>query len=510
MWHSLQKRFTNIKKEYLYLSVVILIAALTRFYVLPSTRWSGDPARDLLVSQHILTYHETPNIGHVASGTNPISYYPPVYYYLLAFLRLPSLNIWYILSVFVLCNVAGIGIFYLIAGRLSRPLSACIATTLYACSSYYLERQTTLSSMHFILPVFMLGFLLHLIGIQKRKMTYILSGLFLIVLAGSINYAALILLPVFFIWIYLTFKHQFRKTILSIFFSIVLICVLFSRFARFIISTYSWTTFINPLLPSNNIAINNNLIARFIEQYKNLSTTIFPFATSFIMISICFLIVSLLIYQNKKRAFFILYPLSFVIFTLVLGSIKNTEFGSYYYYLVAPFLFIMISKCIEIPISHKVFKFIPLIFLIIVFYSVIQQIPSVLTRVHTYQDSERIADSIIKETAILQKSKGYKDFHFFQITALNKNNNEWEGLQYSYFLEQKTGKSFRVYDHYNNLQWINENDYVVMICMEDPKTSLQWCRDYFTLHYPSFILLKQIQSDSSTVPIFIYKNLPHT
>lgn len=491
-------------KEYLYIAVVLCIAAVFRFAVLPTTGWNGDPARDLLVSQHILTYNEIPNIGHVASGTKPISYYPPVYYYFLALLRLPSLNVWYVLSVFVLLNIGGLGVFFLIAKRLSSPLSACIATTLFACSSYYIDRQTTLSSMHFILPLFLLGTYFHLAGLQKRNIKFVLSGLFFITLASSINYASLILLPVYILWIYISFRPDYHKTITSILFVYTILGILFFQFARFITTQYSFNTFISPLLPSNNTIINGNIFRKFIEEYTKLSSAIFPTVTSLIMVlSVC--IVFFILRQKKRNWFSLVYPLSFLFFTLVLSAIKNMPAGTYYYYLVAPFLFIIISKIIDIPTQYHVLKLVQCILLGVVFFGSAGHVPSVFNRINSYQNSENITDTIIVEAENLKKTEGYSDLHFFQIVALNQSNDEWEGLQFSYFLEQKTSKIFRIYDHYNNLEWINGNDYIVTICLTDDKTTLSWCNEYFRSRYPSYRLSKQIQSSPGQYPVTWYK-----
>ena len=63
--------------------------------------------------------------------------------------------------------------------------------------------------------------------------------------------------------------------------------------------------------------------------------------------------------------------------------------------------------------------------------------------------------------------------------VLSEKNIDWESTAYYYFFERKLGKLVRVYDYYNNLQWIGGDDYIVIICLIDDKTTLFWCNRYF-------------------------------
>lgn len=490
------------KREYVFLSILIFLGGALRFYILPSTAWDGDPARDLLVSQHILLYHEIPNIGHVASGTNPIFYYPPVYYYLLALLQIPSTNTWYILSIFVLLNVVSIGIFYHIAKRLSTVASALFATLLYAFSSFYLDRQTSLTSMHFTLPLLLTGTLFHLIGIQKHRSAYVYIGLFFLVISSSINYAALILIPVYLLWTCIAFRKNLGNPIKFADFVFILFTLIYFSFARHVILNYGLNEFIAPFLPGNNITVQN-FPAHVLEQYLLLLSTIFPLFTQGFAVLIIIAIIWAL-FHKRRNIQSILYPASFLIMTLLLCAVKNMPVESYYYYLVAPFVFILIGKCIQLIKVNVVAVVFSLLIVLCAGWSSMGGINSLFYRAHTYQAAEQTVDSILAQIASIEGDRFGKNPRLVRLTLLNQGNMGWEGLAYSFFLEKKTGKIFRIYDHFNNLEWINEPLYHVVICGVGKITTLSWCRGNFSSTNRNYTFIKML-STNVPFPMLLYK-----
>ena len=440
--HSVFRNITEIikKNDRVFLGFFIIFGALLRFILLPSTIWSGDAARDLLVSQHILIYHEIPNIGHVASGTNPVSYYPPLYYFLLAILQIPSTNTWYILSVFVLLNVASIGIFYCIAKRLSNSISALLATMLYTFSSYYLDQQTTLTSMHFALPLFFTGTLFHLAGIQKRQPSLVFFGLFFLVIASSINYAVLILIPIFLAWTFVTFKKDPKKTTYFICYVYILFIVIYFSLVKYIVTNYGWSTFLAPLSLDNNISIRN-FPAHIVEQYYTLLSTVFPLYTRVFM-GILLIAIIWITLQRPKQIISILYPISFLVTTLLLCAVKRGSVENYYYYLVAPFVFIIIGMCFQSKKTTVIAIILVSTIFVCAGWSSIRNSEWLFHRSRTYQETEHTVDTILTELKSVENVRFNQNLSFVAITALNKTNYYWEGLKYSFFFEKKIGKVF--------------------------------------------------------------------
>ena len=492
-----------IKNEYPTLFLIIFLGTALRFILLPTTVWFGDPARDLLVTQHMVLYHEIPHIGHVASGLNPVFYYPPLYYYLLAVIQLVSTNIWYVLSVFVVLNILGIVAFYLIGKELSNPLGALIATTLFTFSPYYLNSQTTLTSMHFSLPFFLTGTFFYLRGIQKRKFVYVLLGLFFIVIAAVINYAALILIPAFILWTIIRFRHDLIKPILLILFVYTLLIGIFSSFAAYIISHYGVNTLFRSFYPLNNITLNHDFVSNFVREYRRLLSTIFPGFSVYLMLLMPLAIVLLFFSNVRKKLFSFGYLLSFIVLTLCLSSIKAGTIDSYYYYLIAPFIFLLIGMSVAFSWGMVRPLLVSIIVLSLSVLATLQNMPTVFRRSNSYRNTERVVDSILSELAFIRQH-GYKNVLFMPV-VLSEKNADWESTAYYYFFERKLGKLVRVYDYYNNLQWIGGDDYIVMICLTGDKTTLFWCNRYFLYTYPNFTFVKYLVTPSN-YPVELFKN----
>jgi Dolichyl-phosphate-mannose-protein mannosyltransferase len=498
---------TFIKKNERWIFIgLLIIGAFLRFSLLPYTEWFGDPARDLLVPQHILLYHEIPNLGHVASGTQPVFYYPPLYFYILAFIQIPSTNIWYILSVLVLMNIFGIGVFYSIVKRLSGIVSAVIATFLYVFSFYFLHNQTSITAYRFDLPIFLAGTLFHLIGIQKKQSRWIILGLFFLVVAASINYAILILIPVFLVWTIVYFRRHLEKPIYYFSFVYALFVVIYFNFARFIIKNYSWSTLFQPFLPQNNIKISaNKFVPELIHQFSIITNNVFPIYTSFIMVIIA-TIVCLYLVKNHTKRFALFYPLSFLVLTLVLSAIKNPpeSEGSYYFYSVTPFLFMIIGICSQYkkPYSICILSGLALIFLA---WVTVRPVVDLYQQPKSFQIAESASTTIISELKQIQLQEQYPDMLFWRLRTISTYDAEWHMTTYVYFMEKKLGKLLHIYEHYNNLAWDGLEKYVVIVCMIDENTSLNWCKGDVLRLYPQAILVKQIPT-VSLYPILLYKN----
>lgn len=493
----------GVKKEYIALFFILILAAVFRFALLPTTVWSADAARDLLVSRHILLYHEMPNIGHVASGTNPVFYYPPVYYYLLALIQIPSTDIWYVLGVFVLLNITSIAVFYAITKQLSSPFPALVATSLYAFSAYYLDRQTTLSSMHFTLPLFLTGTLFHLTGIKKRKLVLICIGLTFLMVSASINYAALILIPVFFLWTCLAFKRHLEKPLFFLLFIYALFCLLNFHFAYYIVTHYGWAQLLTPFSPQHNTSLEQFSVSNLVSQYGLLMSQPFPLYTRFVMNTFIFLL-GTLPFRNRTMLLQACYPLSFLITTLLFSAIKNIPVIGYYYYLVIPFVFVTIGIVIQPIPRNRIMILLSGAVILCTLWLTVVTIRLPFYRSNSFYAAEQTVNEVVSVVNTINTAQKSDNPHVVRITAFTKEGGEWESLAYGFFIEKKFGKVYQVYDHYNNLDWKASSDYFASVCQISDTTSQEWCNQQFTVKYPNYTFVKKITAPTN-FPVMLYR-----
>lgn len=495
--------------ELLFLALILVTGTILRFVLLPTTHWYGDPARDLIVSRHIIKYNEIPKIGQAASGTNPMFFYPPIYYFLLAFIQIPSTNTWYVYSVYILFSVTTISTLYYIAKRLSGPWSAAVAVILYTFSSFYLEIHTTLNSDNFALPFFLLGTLFHLKGIQKNKSLDVFIGLFFLALASSIFYAAMILLPIYMLWTIVAFHNKPKKIAYFFIFTCAILGILFFRFFQYFLISGKGNILI-PLSPYNNISVSTDLFIHLYYQYRLFLSTIFPFYTSLFMI---FIPIAIIVFLIRMRKFFsILYLLSFVFFTLLLCALKNKPVEAYYYLLVAPFVFIIIGLITRYRIKRSPALLFSVFLVLLASWSSMRGNEYFFLRKNTYREIEQVAMEIMSELKALQRQNHYQNLHFARLTVLNeKNEADWDGLNYAFFMENEAGKIFKVTDKIegaltvtNNLDWTTTDDYYVLICLLGSTTTLPWCLLNFNYEHPNYTYIRQIQT-TSPFPIVLYK-----
>lgn len=492
------------------LVLIVIISAILRFSLLPHTWWTGDAARDLMVSYHIAHYHEYPNIGHVSAWTTPYSFYPPFYYYLLSFFQFWITNPVTLLGIFIITNVLTIILVYGIAKTLKDEWTGVIAALLYASSPYYLIRQISLTSMYTAFIIFLVGVYLHVYGIKhKRILPMCLSFLFLTT-AGSINYAAMILLPVFFCWSLVVFKKSFDKLFIMLDVIAVTLYILYTPMVLFITRFYGFASFIKPFNPLTNTRMNGPISSHIVTNVYPLFKELFPIYTAVILVIVLVILTHAFLKRAKQYGSALLYPLSLFLFTLLLSLIKNTVVPTYLFYCVSAMFLIGLAIAIrytrELPFPD-LFRFIvPVTITVIFLLSEVHQIPILFREPLALNDAQHISESITGEVRSIRQRDEYQDYSFFHVVALGKENGDWESTRYWYFLERNLGKLTSVDDHYNNLRWTATNpSYEFLVC---EGSELDWCRKKFNELHPGYTFLETIHVSTPDQLILLYKILP--
>lgn len=485
------------------LTVIIIGGALLRLSLLPSTIWSGDSARDLIVSSHILKYKEFPIVGHAASGTNPMFYYPPVYYYLLALLQIPSTSIAYVLTFLVLFNMVGIMSFYNTVKLLSDKNCALIATFLFTLSSFYLSRQTTLTSMSFTLPIFLTGTFFHLRGTLKISVIDTIIGYSLLIISSAINYAALILLPIYFFWTVLFFRKRVIKILSIGLFNVIYFIALFYGFISHVIHINGINYVITPFSPTHNIQFHNYFHSIFAQFYFAISI-IFPVYTKLI-IALFLLSIFVDIYTTRRPSYVLNYPMSIIGMTIILAGMKNVPVATHYYYLALPFFYMIISALFYRQ-NRMMFQTLNILLIILLCISGLNIRSNIWARTKSLHQASKIVDDIDIDIDINESVGEIDHEKSYKIIALHSSNQDGESLRFAYFAEKKFGKLYTVSNEsFYSLDWDGKEDHLAVICLTDDTTDINFCKTKIVEMYPRAVFIRRIHT-SSTYPIMLYSN----
>lgn len=496
--------------RYSILGSIILFQIILRLNLASHARWFADNMRDIAVSIHIATENEHPQIGHVAAGTNPIFYYPPFYYYLLSGLQKISTDPLVILKIYIIMNVFTILLVYKIASLVGNHYAGLIAAFLYAFSSYYVERQLTIWSIYATLPFFLLGFYLYTSGMVKKNVKVLVLSVLPLCFATTINYAALILLPLFIIFVFFRFRPISKIPVYVADGFFLTMIFLYAKFAYFFISTYSLGTFIAPFFPGNNIRLSSLYFHRLFEYGTQLWTALYP---HFSLMLIVLLITGLIaVGVQRKYLIRLAYLLSFPLFTILLSAAKYSEFDVYLYFLIAVFVIFIISVLIVWTYDTKKKWFVTLPILAIIaggfFYSGQKNIQDIPYQPNTYQMIQEVTERIASEVKTIEREEKRDNPRFFQLIAINKEYDAWESTRYYYFLEKYLGKLFVIDDHWNNLKWITTNDYLFLVCYKN-ESEVQMtgeekdtCLHYMDRYFPNYVLVKPLIFSFPYYPVY--------
>lgn len=123
---------SNNKKEFFLIAIILLLAAFLRFYKIREyVVFLGDEGRDALVVKRMIVDHDFTLLGPTASVGG--FYLGPIYYYfMIPFLWLASFDPVGPAIMVALLGVISVGLLYWFMRKWTNPISATLATLLYA------------------------------------------------------------------------------------------------------------------------------------------------------------------------------------------------------------------------------------------------------------------------------------------------------------------------------------------------------------------------------------------
>ena len=368
--------FLKMKKNNLFLILIILLGLFLRFYRLSETAmFIGDQARDYFVARDLLLNHKFPLIGPQTSI--PWLHQGPFFYYFLAFfLWIGKFDpIWPVYGT-ALFGVLAIYLIYVLGKKLFDEKAGLLAAFFYAISPYAIL-QSRISLHPSILPVFVILFLMALSELisprpcvakgyaggarspSQRRATvrgvfvpFFLAFSFLI--AIQLHLSAILLFPIFVLsWEWVKFK-SLRLVKPFILISTVMAFWKLFRHSPFTPAFYWWKIFEEIFSYGNFLAAFLALIIVVLGVIRAISpTSPFDFAqgcegvkeieegSKILLISLLVIICGLTVKNSPaEHPYNLFLPIAILIFSLGLVRLAEVKHGKCLVFLICLFSFI--------------------------------------------------------------------------------------------------------------------------------------------------------------------------
>ncbi len=205
------QRFLRQHWSILILIAIVVLALWARFpligYPLTDTA-QGEPSRDYLVANHILSFHEWPLTGPW-NGFFSGFLNSPSYYYLIAFFLLFRNSIVFLVLVNILLQVITGILLYILGYKLFSESTGLSAALLFLFSNENIFFHSQYFWQPYVMQVVLiLAFLLICMSFQNKRIGWLLAGISAFIFATSLHMSALGILPVFGVAAAASFKRM--------------------------------------------------------------------------------------------------------------------------------------------------------------------------------------------------------------------------------------------------------------------------------------------------------------
>lgn len=355
-WNFGKALSSNLTRN-LPLSFLLGIFLATRLVLIPiNADWQDDAARDQIMANLILKNKEFVKIGHWNSGLN--LNYPPYYYYLMA--SIISLNNSYewVLVVLTLLNLAAGLSLYRLAKLLGCKKIAIFACFLFLISPPMIMANSTAWSAYVVVPLAMITLYFAIKTILEKEVNRFQLLLIIIIvnLLTTIQYGAVVLLPIIIGAVLLFSKSNWQKLLYPIITFLSLFAVNLP-----IINKYGFKTYIQShvqLFLSNSLyqydysTVLKNVKEVFLTPNLDPSKLYLLDETIFLVL-ILFLFWVFLAKNNKLKLF-----ITFLFFYFIAVIILLAKMGIYHYGMsIYPLLFVLITVFTDSLLKNKLILF---------------------------------------------------------------------------------------------------------------------------------------------------------
>lgn len=358
----------KIKPHWLFLALIIVLAALLRFSHLEGlNHFTYDQARDVLYIKRIIVDHKFRLIG--TQSSIPGLYTPPFYYYLMApFLWLFKLNPVGLDYTTAFFGVLTIGLLYFLLLELTqhRGLSL-VLTSLYAFQPAIVH-QSRFAWNPNTTPFFVTLAVFSLFKILKKKanLVYYLALFFALGMIINLHYAGAVFFAAALFPLVFLFRRLSKKNLmlgLAIFsFLTFLPLFLFDLRHNF----FNTKGVVNYLLHGTEDKIPPPpFLVGIIDKYRALLGLVFPIGESFInhlALALSVLLLFWLLWRRRDRELTILCWLFFG--SIFLASLYKRGFFFFYLTFLFPLPFLVLGKALSL-VKKKKWFYLSLLLLVI-------------------------------------------------------------------------------------------------------------------------------------------------
>jgi hypothetical protein len=329
------------------LASIFIIGLFLRFTNFPdSLYFIGDIARDLIAGNLIANHNMNTGIGHWNSGLN--IYYPPYYFYFLAFLfKIFSGSIPAVLTCLTIISNSGIIIVFAILKKISTSTTALMGAFLYAISLELIYIGRSHLTVHLSIVIFLLAVYVLTVWIKTKKHSYLILNSLLLTLGSSVYFGIIIFIPITAMLIfYINNNSQKQEKFITIRYSIysLISYTLFQLPILFSLNTieifYKIARLELTTIFSNHYTFSNSYFA-ILEFFKRS----FPFVNVFSII----LWIALTLFLCIKNTTYLKISFLFVL-TLSIHIVTYVKSGlSMFHYLalMQPLVILYISLSLE-------------------------------------------------------------------------------------------------------------------------------------------------------------------
>jgi len=424
----------------LFISLLLRINVFTHsgspsyYYIQP------DYARDYLIANHIIKYHEFPLDIHSSPGTVG----PPTYFYLLSFFLFLKNNIVFLGFINIFLQIAVLISIYLLARAIFNKETGLISLILYGLNPQIVDQSYFVWQPWVMQPFLLLSYLFLFLAYKKRNYKLLISSIGLFVFSLAIHSSPFALLPAFIVLAFYVLRSQKKQIKLVKYLGMIIAFIGTYAVMYFPLylaikttSTHSHPASINQFLTNLGHFSLSEIVRGIWPAVETLLGYLFvtPSYLSMSIISFCFLIlgISYLLYKKDytKRIYFNLIICTIIYFCFIASIVPkmtNQELPPHYFTPIFSLIIIAVAELMRWIFSKNFFitSLLPLAIIIFfqLFYPTLKSQFSLSFRNFANQPTSFITipsynnpaiEAIKNEIWSIQRKEHQPKLNFFQI-----------------------------------------------------------------------------------------------
>lgn len=456
-----------------------------------------DVYRDYLVSSHILHYDDFPSTGPYAMALYDYSVrHSFVYYTILAqFLRIKD-EMFFLGWVNIFLQLLSLIIIYQISKKLFSQSTALVTLLFLGIGKIGVGQslfmaQTNLASSFSLISLFLL-FLFYKTG----KTIILIPGTLFIVLASSIHFSYVGIIPFFLILTFIILKRN-RSNIFLYLPTVILIPLFYLLFffpqaveiiqnghfypsANNIAFVHSFGDFLNNFIKGLTIIFETIFISSDLPVLNMIGKIMIIILIGF---GILYFGSRDVVFHTKSKLLFILMvPL---IFVFIIAGIDYYK-GNVYFYYFLPVIWIIFVVIAEIVTASRIYLLRHLsvrVVLLCILLFVFSDGFNLFIRPQSQQKLKITGEQIAQEILTIKSQENHPNIHFFQIRIYygKADLSGYDVVFWSQLEKRLNTKFIKIGDKAENNISINDDKYIFLVCLpnEVEKTSISDCIESF-------------------------------